>query len=395
MEVQYKRNFNESYLILEGEGRECAYEEQMMEKNQITSLLSFYTMEVNNRVQFWYDITGKESLKDYIQRGEWSIEKLEEIVRYMDGAYRELQKYLVKQEHILLCPETIFLERKEGELCMFLCYYPGELDSIFVQFREVMEFILSMADGRQKEITEICYRLYDIAIREHYSFWQLLDCIQSYRMELAEDQWKTKDQASYKEIRDKEQVEKNPKESVDSDVPSADTGRACDMQEGGSMMREKVQNLAALLKNRAQKGCEEIFQMIRGSQDATGDQGVDFMYDYEMEDGDLALQRPVSSGKSARLEYQGNGRESDYLMDQDQMRVGRDRKENEVVLQSALVERCHAKIYGTAEGYFLEDLGSRHGTFLNYARLPAHQKVPLQSMDVIRFADVEYLFVLP
>ena len=68
MEISYKRSFNESYMIVEGERSITGYEEQMLRQNQIRSLLTFYTMETNGRLQFWYEITGKESLRDYLDR---------------------------------------------------------------------------------------------------------------------------------------------------------------------------------------------------------------------------------------------------------------------------------------------------------------------------------------
>ena len=66
MEISYKRTHKESYMIISTEEYVSDYEEQMLKENEIRSLLSFYTMEMNGRIQFWYDISGKQSLKDYL-----------------------------------------------------------------------------------------------------------------------------------------------------------------------------------------------------------------------------------------------------------------------------------------------------------------------------------------
>src|SRR2546425_5693279 len=44
----------------------------------------------------------------------------------------------------------------------------------------------------------------------------------------------------------------------------------------------------------------------------------------------------------------------------------------DVVLNNQHVSRHHAKLVKTQDGYFLQDLGSTHGTFVNEARIEQH-----------------------
>ena len=44
---------------------------------------------------------------------------------------------------------------------------------------------------------------------------------------------------------------------------------------------------------------------------------------------------------------------------------------NDIVLDDARVSRQHAGIRGDSEGYWIADLGSRNGTFVNSEQLPA------------------------
>ncbi len=55
------------------------------------------------------------------------------------------------------------------------------------------------------------------------------------------------------------------------------------------------------------------------------------------------------------------------------------------------VSRIHAKIEKRAQGYFLTDLNSTNGTFLNDRLLEVNETVPLKVGDAVRFADVEYM----
>ena len=179
MEVQYKRNYNESYMVIETEESCSDYEEQMTRQNEICCLLSFYTMEMNHRIQFWYQVTGKESLEEYLRREGISFEILDMILCSLNAACDEIKKYLLRQERICLRPETVYLCRKEGKLQMFLCYCPIEMQDLYEQFRGIMEFVLTLLEEDQQEIADACYELYDITLREHYHFSQLIECVRA------------------------------------------------------------------------------------------------------------------------------------------------------------------------------------------------------------------------
>lgn len=183
MEIQYRRNFNESYMIVEAPDEEVSYEERMIRRNEISFLLPFRKMEVNGKAQLWYDITGRESLRDRMRRQGVSAEGLMKVIECLDEAYREMGRYLLGQEHVSLCPDTIFFGH-DGRIC--LCYCPAGQEDPFGQMREVMEFVLTLVEEDQEETAELCYRLYDITLQEHYSFFQMLECIRDFRGKLPE-----------------------------------------------------------------------------------------------------------------------------------------------------------------------------------------------------------------
>lgn len=49
--------------------------------------------------------------------------------------------------------------------------------------------------------------------------------------------------------------------------------------------------------------------------------------------------------------------------------------------------------YARRERFYIEDLNSTNGTFVNGVMLAYTQKKKLEPMDRVTFADVEYLFV--
>lgn len=66
----------------------------------------------------------------------------------------------------------------------------------------------------------------------------------------------------------------------------------------------------------------------------------------------------------------------DYIIDKRVFLIGSYLEENDACLHSSAVSRCHARIFCTDETCYLEDLGSKKGTFLNGERLAAGVQCP-------------------
>ncbi|MCB1215249.1 MAG: FHA domain-containing protein [Deltaproteobacteria bacterium] len=77
--------------------------------------------------------------------------------------------------------------------------------------------------------------------------------------------------------------------------------------------------------------------------------------------------------------------------------VGRDETAVDLLIPSHFVSRRHALLFKKGTDYFVQDLHSKNGTFINNKKLPsgtccAH---PLKNGDRIRFNIIEFLFVIP
>jgi pSer/pThr/pTyr-binding forkhead associated (FHA) protein len=58
------------------------------------------------------------------------------------------------------------------------------------------------------------------------------------------------------------------------------------------------------------------------------------------------------------------------------------------------VSRRHARFVLENDSWFLEDLGSTNGTYLNGGRIAPNQKMPVKKGDKVRFGQIELEFNL-
>ena len=73
--------------------------------------------------------------------------------------------------------------------------------------------------------------------------------------------------------------------------------------------------------------------------------------------------------------------------------LGRD-KTNSVVIGDNMVSQFHALIQKIKKDYFIKDLDSTNGTFVNNGKVPTGKYIKLQVDDVIRIGRTELSFTI-
>ena len=118
----------------------------------------------------------------------------------------------------------------------------------------------------------------------------------------------------------------------------------------------------------------------------------------------LSSARPEAAGRSAPAEdafgawivHRAGGKSlSTFDVHKATAVIGRGR-DAEVAVQAAGISRQHARLTWDGAAYWIEDLDSRNGTFVNGQEVPRHGKERLRHLDVITLGRrVELLFLRP
>lgn len=75
--------------------------------------------------------------------------------------------------------------------------------------------------------------------------------------------------------------------------------------------------------------------------------------------------------------------------------VGKIKGQADILLHSAAVSRIHAKLEFAQGRYYIKDLNSKNGTYVNGERLNAQEKKELKEGDKVKFADISYQVIRP
>ena len=92
------------------------------------------------------------------------------------------------------------------------------------------------------------------------------------------------------------------------------------------------------------------------------------------------------------LIYEGIGDYPDFQLEEDVCMIGKNPKVR-LCIHKDTISQFHAKIDYLDHTYYIEDLNSTNGTYVNDEIINYKEKKALSPGDVIRFADVKYRFL--
>lgn len=87
-----------------------------------------------------------------------------------------------------------------------------------------------------------------------------------------------------------------------------------------------------------------------------------------------------------------NFKMQEYYVIEGDISLGRSSK-NDVVIKDKFVSKNHLLILEKNQRYYLEDLGSANGTFLNGVKIDPNELIELQNNDKIGVGFIQFIFV--
>lgn len=123
--------------------------------------------------QYWYNISGKQSLDMYCRVKEVDISFIEKLIMSICSEMEILEWNLIQTNCLMLDPELIFITNSNQEIIFTV--YPGGSGTIETEFQQLMEFLLTKVDHKDTRAVKAAYGIYEKTLLDGYSITDIRD----------------------------------------------------------------------------------------------------------------------------------------------------------------------------------------------------------------------------
>ena len=398
MVVSYKRRFSQSYMILTEEAEPAEpVELAVLSYNRIPGLLELQTEVADGVVRFWYNITGKHTLEDYLERRQVDSGLLHLLFGALEKLCGELAAFFLVEHHVLLNPAYVYLDVAQNS--MEFVYLPGYREDIRDSFQTLMEQLLRRLNHGDKQASAMAYEMYQHSLKREESFSDmLLKALKAGHKEEAGEEKADGQEAGEEWEKELLHVETGWGESVNrhrEPVSERSISRVeKEAKEPGRKEAAREKMPFAPLREKA--GWLKFRKSSRENRRQSSPVFTEAPCYAVLSEPETPAQTEVlniSREFQGRLVYQGGGNLPDILMDSPRIVLGKSEREADVCIPGRSVSRIHARLEQTEGEYYIEDLNSTNGTYVNGEPLEYRQKVKLSSRDRVLFGAEEYIFM--
>lgn len=204
---EYRKDLNRNYLVFsESEEQELEPDGlQMLLQNKIKGVLRLERRSVDNKSQYYYDVTGLMKLSEFCKEQKFCKKELESLLLGIADILERGVVYFLEMDGFLLKPEYIYVKTgvlrnmgnarnrlKESDIC--LCYYPGKGEDAAEQLNHFLEYLLNQVDYTDEKAVAQIYELYQRSCDEGFYPVRLQELLKSEREFPTREEWKEEKQ---------------------------------------------------------------------------------------------------------------------------------------------------------------------------------------------------------
>ena len=114
-EIVYERNLTGSFMKIAA-GIHAGLDEKLMLRRKLPGLLAVEKAYMDGEGQYWYNISGKQSLDMYCRVKEVDISFIEKLIMSICSEMEILEWNLIQTNCLMLDPELIFITNSNQEI---------------------------------------------------------------------------------------------------------------------------------------------------------------------------------------------------------------------------------------------------------------------------------------
>jgi len=374
MQVEYKKEWMDTYLWIQSENEsEVSYEEKMIQHNPGEGRLEFFRQEQEGNTYFCYKVTGKKALNSIYAVLPIGEHQVRTILGQLFATLEAGKEYLLSEEDFILSPNYIFatLPRMELELC----YLPGYGVPLRNQLEGLFEYLLNRVDYEDKKAVNLLYDCYMFCMKEKGGLAEIK------RLLTKGEEKKEQEKEDLMPIARQAPRMMPPAESLPAKPEQVRYQEAAEKKTTGGSY---VSWLA-----------EKIFPWKRKELPLVAEEPEEYRAEPA---GSLTEERTVLLSAEKRPEYpelicEVTGEV--VLLTKFPFYIGSAGEYADFVPAAEGVSRIHCCISKKEDRYYLSDLNSTNGTYLNGKEVNPGQDRLLSANDEIRVCSQEFYIKFP
>lgn len=409
LEETYERSFNHNYMIIQAKKREyTGFCEKIIQENEISGLLPCQFRVLEGSLFFYYEISGKKTVSQLFQKKKIGTSEMRRLLMALSAMQRESQRYLLDFQKYILLPEYLYSDFDIKHL--YAVYYPDYEGR--TALGEIGSFFIEHVDYQETEAVELAYSFQQRIMEENVSLEFAVDDLlkekKAFSSENICSERKKEPAVSYERKDErKKQVFQEKEELVRKELYcSVDKQNNTDKK---NLFKEKwkLDNLQCIQEIRSFLSGLAIFKREKKSEihKVKKEKPV---YEVKMDLDENEREAPFFSQSLPSEEtqffscqeeqevhvliYQGRKNLPDLELEVFPFIIGKGEKGIDGRIEMPAVSRIHSQLDYINNNYFIMDLNSTNGTFLNGERLPPNIKKCLSAGDQIQFAGEKYIF---
>ena len=380
-QITYERDIHNSYMKIPSVQEAC-YDERIMFRKSFEGIIPMEKCYVNGNAQYWYNISGKQALDAYCRVNTVDKNLFETLILRICEQLELMEWNLLNSNCLVLEPELIFLNGRGDDVSFVL--YPQNRGNLLEELRQLLEFLLSKLNHKETEGVQGAYELYEMTLSENYNIFDLRSRILERRM---------KDKTP-EDVDKRNYILDMEKKTSVTHLEDADQIEETVNKSDAIPLLEKLAGLYHKTIEILSSKPEELFAYKRDSKEEI----PDVVYPEDVEEKiELEIHPTICLAATLGeprgiLIYEGIGAYPDFEIGQMICVIGKSHRAR-LCIERETVSNFHAKIDFVNGNYYIEDMNSTNGTFLNEEIVNYKEKKLLTPGDVLRFADVKYRFL--
>lgn len=399
MEVTYIRESRASYMRIGASQSGNIYRMRMVEENDIAGLLNVSERAVNDNVFYMYDISSKMSLSEAYQGKEWNYSDIIRLTDALKALYDLTEQYLLNLDEIVLDVDKIFLNSDRTQL--EFCYFSGKEKTFDEEIRELFEYLIRNVCHKDSAAVTAAYGIYKRIMFGNTDISEIFEIEipkEDIGCEVVEETSVNTDVIPEIIREEKEVVDRRRiyypaiiaillvvivivgiRNLTVSIIGSVCIVLAC-LFVAWYLKNKNI--LSKIVSEKKKIPYEQKDVRIEISQ-RTIDESANM----------TMLLTDENKKTSHYLRWEDEGGSRRYSLGINSFIVGCSAERADCVIDSVGISRMHARISKEGEDYYVKDLNSKNGTFVNGRQLACFEMCPIKHDDVIVFGNVSCVFV--